>query len=277
MREVFKRLYCERRRALVVMVLLYGAAFLCILVPGVALDPATRWLGSTSAVLPHVALLIAMALIFRPLRHIAELCAALVFLFAVAIALNTGFAPAKGGPSALPAVTPFLLIFGLVALYHVAVLNRILPKRPRTLRSRATSLLPPERLFDGLTRTPDSIGPPADAPLAAADWVEPGRVMRLARFSNDVAVTEEHRRLIEAEPGHRVRMRYEFPKALPDVTGRTGSLEYRLRPAGNGTALEVTCIRDRENLRNQLFAWIDDAQGRAEDDLIARLEQSAGV
>lgn len=72
---------------------------------------------------------------------------------------TAAFGTTSGALRGLSGALPCLLLVGGLTVWQSPGLNRMLPLRPRALRSRAGSRLPPERLCVGLVRTPDRIAP----------------------------------------------------------------------------------------------------------------------
>ena len=232
----------------------------------------SAWLGIPGIVAMHAAFLIGLAVLLPRIRIFAELAATMSLVVALLQIPARMLVP--HGPD-LTLMATVMGIVGTLALFLAPALDRIMPRRDRTLHSRATSRLPPDRLFARLARTPDHIAPDADAPLVAADWIDPGHRLRLLHGRPDLAMVEEHRTLTAATPGHSLDLRYELPKARDTAQGRAGTLNYRLLPGRAGTRLDLTARREGVTLRRQILDWIDDAPGRTEDALLARLEQAA--
>ena len=276
MPAIFTRLYRERRRALIVALLTFAAGVAAQWHVAASLFGLPAWLiGGLAFMLILTPVLMALAVVFPSIRHIAEPIAFTLVL----LALMGVFGP---GPLAFGLPRPpwlnlwVIVLMGLVAqLYAGAWLDRITPARTRTFRSRSTSRLPPDRLWPALATTPETAHLVPDEDRIGIEWVEPGQTLHLISRQGDIAKVEELHHIDAVEPGTLYAFRFEPVDGRPDAPGTTGQCSYRLRPHGPGTEVLSTRSIDRASFRGRLFVWIDDAYGRADDLRIARIEQAA--
>lgn len=168
-----------------------------------------------------------------------------------------------------------ILGYLVYAVYAQNWIDRLLPRRRLAFHSHSFSRLPPDRLWPALAQTPETAHLDPDEARLRIEWIEPGRVLRVVERASDVTTVEEIQHIEAAEPGRLFRFRFEVPDAKPGAAGTSGSLSYRLHPAGTRTEVLGERIFDAVSWRAQLFAWIDDSYGRADDTRIARIERAA--
>lgn len=278
MRKFFKRLYRERRRAALTAALLFVAGVGAVWHVEGSLFAMPVWLvGGLAFLLILTPVLLSLAVVFQPIRHVSESIALALVLLSVLGAFGPG--PLAFGLPRPPLMNlwGFVLIWIVVELYARDWLDRIMPAPTLTFRSRATSHLPPDRLWPALAMTPETAHLDPNEDLISIEWIDPGESQRLIWRQGDIAKIEEIHHIKAAEPGALYSFRYEPVDGKPGAAGTTGSKTFHLHPAGTGT--EVLCERviDRASWRGRLFTWVDDAFGRAEDTQIARIERAAGA
>ena len=278
MRKFFKRLYRERRRALIVALLTFAAGAAAQWHVAVSLFGLPGWLvGGLAFMLILTPVLMALAVVFPRVRHVAEPISATLVMLAVMGVFGPG-PLAFGLPRPpLPNLWAFILMWIVVELYAGVWLDRITPARTLTFRSRSTSRLPPDRLWPALATTPETAHLDPDEDRIGIAWVEPGQTLRLISRQGDIAKVEELHHIDAAEPGAMYSFRFEPVDGRPDAPGTTGQRRYHLRPTGAGTEVLSERIIDRASFRGRLFVWIDDSFGRADDTRIARIERAAAA
>lgn len=276
MRKILKGIYRERRRTVLVALLLFLAGAMALWHVDRSIFGLPGWLaGGLGFMLPLATILMAIAVAFPSFRSGTEVIAATIAF----LALIGVFGP---GPLAFGLPRPaFGTVWGvlLVTLVYEAYakpwLDRLLPKRRLAFHSRSFSRLPPDRLWPALAQTPETAHLDPDEARVLIEWIEPGRTQRVIERVSDIATAEEIQHIEAAEPGRLFRFRYKAVNATPGAPATSGSYTYRLRPAGAGSEVLAERIIDRASWRARVFAWVDDTFGRNDDTRIARIERAA--
>ncbi|MFN4098311.1 MAG: hypothetical protein ACK4GT_00905 [Pararhodobacter sp.] len=232
------------------------------------------WLGAGLVVMvPPTAVLMALAVVFRPVRHCAEILAATMVFLVLIGALGSGRA-ASGEAQLLPRSAWTMLIFFLIySIYAEKWIDRLLPKRRLTFHNHSVSRLPPARLWPALALTPETAHLDPDENRVLIEWIEPGKTLREVERISEIATVEEIQHIETSEPGSLIRHRYEAINVAPGALGASGTKTYRLRPHGSGSEVLAERVVDRTSRRAQIFEWVDDAFGRADDTRIERIER----
>lgn len=278
MHPIFRRLHRERRRAV--------TTYLLLLIAGaVTFGPTDgQFLGQPQAILGPVffsaalgTIFLAWGLVFPAWRHGSEAGALGIVIVAV---LARVFADASMFDHAfrMQTVLATVAVIWLVDMaYTYHWLDALLPKRRVSVTARARSVLPPDRLWPALARTPETMHLDPDPVDQRIEWIEPGRRMRICAEVPGVGHIEEDQIVEQAEPGRLWSISYRVVSGPDGVAGSSGALNFRLRPGATGTEVLTRRTHDDLSLRAQLYVWIDDAFGRVDDEKLDRIAAAAGV
>ncbi len=260
-----KRLYRERRRAVLIAILTFLGGFIAFYG-----NPA-RFYGLPFSVFAGLAFMVGLTpclgvifLVFPKIRHSTESVA----LSIPGLALMGVFSepPAFGGLPPSVNVLGLMMCLLFVTVYGSTAIDRFLPRRTASFRSTATSTLPPEILWPYLDLSPDSQPRHISDDLVAMDWITPGTTYREISRSGDVAQIEAIVTLDPQAAPFTRRSSYTVPNAKPDTPGATGTRSQTLTANGAGSRLQTTRQVSNQTLRSIAFLWIDDAFGRNDDE-----------
>jgi len=278
MTRMTRRLFRERRRAVI--------TYLLLLIAGAVTFGPTDGLfpGQPLAILGPVffsavlgTIFLAWGLVFPAWRHCSEAAALGIVIAAVlarVIADASILDPAFRAQTVL-ATAALIWLIDMAYAYHW--LDALLPKRRVSIPARARSVLPPDRLWPALARTPETMHLDPDPVDQRIEWIEPGRRMRIHAQVPGVGQVEEDQIVEHAEPGRLWSISYRVVSGPDGVAGSSGALSFRLRPGATGTEVLTRRTHDALSLRAKLYVWIDDAFGRVDDEKLDRIAAAAGV
>lgn len=268
---LWKRLYRERRRLLIVALLTFLAGAIAFAentarVYGIPM-PLAAGLAFLLGLSPW---LMAIALLFPSIRTTAESIAASLPVLAL-MGVFSNWSDPSGTPSTA-LILGMVLSYLTATIYGSALIDRYLPRRSFTFRTRATSRLAPETLWPYLDLTPDSDPRHVPEDILGMEWINPGQTFRETSRINDLAQIEGIITLEASDaPLHRC-ISYVIPSAKPDSPGSAGRREIRLSGRAFGSKLFSARTYDHYTLREILFLWIDDRFGRNDDETIRQAE-----
>lgn len=214
--------------------------------------------------------LMAVALLFPSIRTTAESVASSLPVLAL-MGVFSNWSGRSGAPSSV-LIWGIILSYLTATIYGTALIDRYLPRRTFTFRTRATSWLAPETLWPYLDSTPDSDPRHIPEALVGMEWIEPGLSFRETSRINDLAQVEGIVTIKARDAAFHRRSSYVIPSAKPDAPGATGCRDYGLSGSGDGSVLHSARTYYYQTMRQILFLWIDDAFGRTDDDAIRLAE-----
>lgn len=214
--------------------------------------------------------LMAVALLFPSIRTSAESVASSLPVLAL-MGVFSNWSDRSGAPSSV-LIWGIILSYLTATIYGTALIDRYMPRRTFTFRTRASSQLSPQTLWPYLDSTPDSEPRHIPDDLVGMEWIEPGLTFRETSRINELAQVEGIVTIKARDTPYHRRSSYIIPTAKPDAPGAAGYRDYLLSGGGVGSILHSARTYYHQTLRQILFLWIDDAFGRADDDAIRLAE-----
>ncbi|MEP1698826.1 MAG: hypothetical protein ABJJ69_20040 [Paracoccaceae bacterium] len=270
MDRLFKRLFRERRRVVIVALVTFLGGYISFF------SRTSHFLGLPFSIVAGLAFMViltaflmALAILFPKIRHTAESVAVSIPVLSLMGAFS---GEEDGGLSTYTSVFGILLCYLIITVYGGAWVDRFLPCRPKQLRSFTTSNLKPDELWPYLTVTPDTFKDYGTADTLSMDWIEPDLSFRVVSRIDDIAKIEEIHTIEVNEPFQHFRFSFEAPDATEEASVSCGTKTLKFIPVGRTTRLETIREFDRVSIRAQLMNWIDDGCGRLDDDLVDYVE-----
>ena len=272
MRTLLKRLYRERRRLSVVAAVTFLGGFLAFYKSStVVFGIPMPILAGLAFMFGLTAFLMGLVVLFPSIRHSAESVALSIPVLSL---MGVFSSTDEGGLSTSTSIYGLLLAYLFMTVYAGAWVDKYLPRRPHTFRSRALSKLRREELWPYLTVTPDTVDTYGSENTISMEWIEPGVSFREVERSGDLAKVEEVATIEANEANSHYRKAFVVADATENAPVSSGYYEVKLSNGGPGTYLETVREFDRVTIRARLFTWIDDAFGRQDDLYIQQAERA---